>query len=123
MKLHSDNAASLNTFTAYGSGWVAINNERHEGALLVMPEGEVAVWQVQSFEALEEKDFQALLAREPEMVLLGTGERQRFLHPRVTAALGSAGVGLDVMTTHAACRTYNILAAEGRRVLAALLPE
>jgi uncharacterized protein len=122
MKLHTDNAPPQNTVTAYGPGWVAINNVRHEGGLMFMPEGEVLAWHVQSFEALEAADFEALLERSPEVVLLGTGERQRFPHPRLSAALAAAGVGLDAMTTHAACRTYNILAAEGRRVLAVLLP-
>lgn len=121
MKLHT-NPSAQNTVTAYGPGWVEINRERHEGALLLMPEGEVLAWHVQSFEALEAADFERLLAHAPEMVLLGTGAQQRFPHPRLSAALSAAGVGLDVMSTHAACRTYNILAGEGRRVLAVLLP-
>jgi uncharacterized protein len=123
MKLHADNPAALNTVTAYGPGWIEINRVRHEGAVLVMPEGEVLAWRPQSFETLEPGDFDGLLEREPEMVLLGTGGQQRFPHPRLSAGLAAARVGLDVMNTHAACRTYNILAAEGRRVLAALLPE
>lgn len=122
MKLQADSVDALNTVTAYGPGWIEINRQRHEGAVLVMPEGEIAAWTVQSFEALTASDFEALLAREPELVLFGTGESQRFPHPRLTAALASAGIGVDVMNTHAACRTYNILMMEGRRVLAALLP-
>lgn len=122
MKLQADSVEALNTVTAYGPGWIEINRQRHERAVLVMPEGEIAAWTVQSFEALVASDFEALLAREPELVLFGTGENQRFPHPRLTAALTSAGVGVDVMNTHAACRTYNILMMEGRRVLAALLP-
>ena len=122
MKLHADNPGALNTVTAYGPGWVEINQVRHEGAVLVMPDGEVVSWHAPSFEALEPAHFERLLERSPEMVLLGTGEQQRFPHPRLSASLAAAGVGLDVMNTHAACRTYNILAAEGRRVLAALLP-
>jgi len=122
MKLQADSVEALNTVTAYGPGWIEINRQRHEGAVLVMPEGEITAWTVQSFEALAASDFEALLAREPELVLFGTGENQRFPHPRLTAALASAGIGVDVMNTHAACRTYNILMMEGRRVLAALLP-
>lgn len=123
MKLHTDMPSTLNTVTAYGPGWIEINRRRFEGAVVVMPEGEVAAWSAQRFEALAAADFDTLLERRPELVLLGTGEKQRFPHPRLTAALMAAGVGVDVMSTHAACRTYNILMAEGRRVLAALLPE
>jgi len=122
MKLHADMPSPLNTVTAYGPDWIEINRRRFEGAVVVMPEGEVAAWSAQRFDALSEADFEGLLALSPELVLLGTGDRQRFPHPRLTAALAAAGIGVDVMSTHAACRTYNILMAEGRRVLAALLP-
>ena len=67
-------------------------------------------------------DFEAMLALTPEVVLLGTGSRQRFAHPRLHACLSAARIGLECMDTGAACRTYNILMAEGRRVLAALIP-
>lgn len=123
MKLHADMPSTLNTVTAYGPDWVEINRQRFEGAVLVMPEGEVTAWSAQRFEALSIADFEGLLAHSPELVLLGTGQKQRFPHPRLTASLAAAGVGCDVMSTHAACRTYNILMAEGRRVLAALLPD
>jgi uncharacterized protein len=66
--------------------------------------------------------FDAVLAAEPEVVLLGTGARQRFAHPRLTAALIARRIGVESMDTGAACRTYNILMTEGRKVLAALLP-
>lgn len=122
MKLHPDRSTALNTVTAYGSGWFEINRVRHEGALLLMPEGEVLPWAVQSYEALTAQDFEALLALRAEIVLLGTGERHRLPHPRLTAALARAGIGLEAMDSYAACRTYNILMGEGRRVLAALLP-
>ena len=88
-----------------------------------MPEGEIVAWSAQRFEAMTAADFEALLARAPELVLLGTGQKQRFPHPRLTAPLTAAGIGVDVMGTHAACRTYNILMTEGRRVLAVLLPD
>lgn len=123
MKLHADTPSSLNTITAYGSHWIEINRERFEGSIVVMPEGAVTAWSAQRFEALSAADFEGLLARAPELVLLGTGTKQRFPHPRITAPLLSAGVGVDVMNTHAACRTYNILMTEGRRVLAVLLPD
>jgi len=122
MKLHPDQTNALNTVTAYGSGYFEINRVRHEGSLLLMPEGEVRHWSVNSYEALTPDDFKALLGLGAEVILLGTGDRHRIPHPRLTAALIQAGTGLEAMDSSAACRTYNILMGEGRRVLAALLP-
>lgn len=122
MKLHVDVNSSLNTVTAYGVGFVEINRQRYTGSVLVRPEGEITPWAVGGFEALAAADFEALLALGPELVLLGTGGQQRFPHPRLTAALAVARIGVESMDTRAACRTYNILMSEGRRVLAALLP-
>jgi uncharacterized protein len=122
MKLHPELNPSLNTVTAYGEGFIEVNRRRFEGALILQPEGEVISWQATSFELLETEHFTSLAAHAPDLVVLGTGARQRFPHPRITAALIDAGVGVEVMDTRAACRTYNILMGEGRRVLAALLP-
>ena len=122
MKLHPDQNSALNTVTAYGSGFFEINRVRHEGALLLMPEGEVRRWEVDSYEALSAADFEALLYLGAEIVLLGTGTRHQLPHPRLTAPLARAGIGVEAMDSSAACRTYNILMGEGRRVLAALLP-
>jgi uncharacterized protein len=123
LKLHADAPTSLNTVTGYGPGFIEVNKSRHQGHLLLMPDAPVQPWQAAGFEALRPEDFDALLARRPEVVLLGTGRRQRFPHPRLTGALARAGIGLEVMDTAAACRTYNILMSEGRRVLAAFLQE
>lgn len=122
MKLHADTPTALNTVTAYGPGFIEINKVRHTSALLLTPE-RLEPWAVDAFEALREADFERLRAMNPEVVLLGTGTRQRFPHPRLSRALGEARIGLEVMNTAAACRTYNILMAEGRKVAAALLLE
>ena len=76
-----------------------------------------------SFEALDASDFERLRDLRSEVVLLGTGNRQRFPHPRLTRPLSDARIGLEVMDTQAACRTYNILVAESRKVAAALFVE
>lgn len=123
MKLHADPRSDLNTVTAYGPGFIEINAVRHTGHVLIAPKAPIAAWGVVRFDALAATDLEALLAHQPEVVLLGTGARQRLLHPRLGAALMNARVGLEVMSTPAACRTYNILMAEGRHVLAALLQE
>ncbi|MFO1199846.1 MAG: Mth938-like domain-containing protein [Burkholderiaceae bacterium] len=122
MKLHADNHGTLNAVTAYGPGFVEVNRRRHAGALIVRPEGEVLAWGVDGFEALSIAHFEALLEHAPEVVLLGTGARQRFPGPALWAGLARARIGVEAMDTGAACRTYNILMGEGRRVLAALLP-
>ena len=122
MKLHADAPTALNTVTAYGPGFIEINKVRHTSAVLLTPE-RVDPWAVASFEALAEPDFERLRALNPDVALLGTGSRQRFPHPRLSRALNEARIGLEVMTTAAACRTYNILMAEGRKVAAALLLE
>jgi len=122
LKLHADAPTALNTVTAYGPGFIEINKVRHTSAVLLTPD-RVDPWAVVSFEALAEPDFERLCALNPEVALLGTGSRQRFPHPRLSRALNEARIGLEVMTTAAACRTYNILMAEGRKVAAALLLE
>jgi uncharacterized protein len=122
LKLHADAPTALNTVTAYGPGFIEINKVRHASAVLLTPD-RVEPWAVASFEALDAGDLERLCALEPEVALLGTGSRQRFLHPRLLRALSESRIGLEVMTTAAACRTYNILMAEGRKVAAALLLE
>ena len=120
MKLHASGLTSLNTFTGYGPGFVLVNDARHESSLIVMPE-HMQPWDAGSFATLEGAHFAPILALRPEVVLLGTGDRIRFPHPRLTQALAQARIGVEVMDLQAACRTYNILMAEERKVAAALL--
>ena len=123
MKLHADQRTSLNTVTAYGPGFIEINAQRHTCAVVCSPDRPIADFPVQRFDELQAEHFTALLEQQPEIVLLGTGEKQRFAHPRLTRTLTDAGIGVESMTTQAACRTYNILMTEGRRVLAVFLTE
>jgi uncharacterized protein len=120
VKLHPAGASGLNTITGYGAGYVMVNGQRYESSLIVTPD-RVLPWAVQSFDALKENDFAALMQLGMEIVILGTGPRQRFPHPRLTGALAKARIGVEVMDMQAACRTYNILVAEERKVAAALL--
>jgi uncharacterized protein len=122
MKLQEHDAASLHTITGYGEEWIAVNAQRFSGSLLVMPEGVLEPWEPQRFEDLNAPALEAISLHKPDLVLLGTGALQRFLHPRLSTRITACGIGLECMATPAACRTYNILMAEGRRVLAALLP-
>ncbi|MDE1184413.1 Mth938-like domain-containing protein [Paraburkholderia sp.] len=123
MKLHQDSSGALNTVTAYGADYVEINLQRHTGSILVMPQTPVVAWPVSSFDALGAEHFAMLIAPAPEVVIFGSGQKLRFPHPRLTAALAAKRIGVETMDFKAACRTYNILMAEGRKVAAALLIE
>jgi len=120
VKLHQAVAAGTNTFTGYGSDYVAVNGERREKSSIVLPD-RILDWNVAGFDALRVEDFQVFSGLGVDIVLLGTGARQRFPHPRLTAPLAGTGIGVEVMDLQAACRTYNILVAEERKVAAALL--
>jgi uncharacterized protein len=120
LKLHASSLTALNTFTGYGPGFVLVNDQRHESGVIVMPE-HLQAWDARDFASLEAAQFGPIAALKPELVLLGTGDKLRFPHPALTRALAEARIGLEVMDLQAACRTYNILMAEGRKVAAALL--
>ena len=120
MKLHASTPSALNTFTAYGEGYVMVNSQRFESNLIVLPE-KILPWEVADFGALKESDFQIFFDMNLEILLLGTGPKQRFPHPRLGQALAAKRVGIEAMDLQAPCRTYNILMAEERRVAAALL--
>ncbi|MBU0593552.1 MAG: Mth938-like domain-containing protein [Gammaproteobacteria bacterium] len=123
MKLHLQIAGDTNLFTAYDSDYVAVNGVRHERSLIVLPEQVITEWQPVAPDAMTAEHFSALAELELEILLLGTGPRLHFPSPRLIHALAQKGIGLEAMDTFAACRTYNILAAEGRKVAAALLLE
>ncbi len=123
LKLTADPPSALATVTSYGPGFIAVNETRYTGHLIIAPQAPVAAWNVTGFDALRADDFAALLPLAPEVVVLGTGARQRLPHPRLLAALTALRIGVEAMDTAAACRTYNILMSEGRRVVAVLLQE
>jgi len=109
-----------NALTGHGPGFVLLNGQRIEHSIVVAPEHTLRGW-APDFSSLTENHFEQLLILKPELVLLGTGSVFRFPHPALTSCLVNAGIGLEVMDTQAACRTYTVLASEGRRVVAALL--
>ena len=121
MKLRLTNISGINLFTGYGEGYVMVNHQRHEQNLVVLRDRVLTDWQPAGFDELDAGDFALLAQLKPEIVLLGTGERLRFPRPELTRALMEARIGLEVMDIQAACRTYNFLAAEERKVAAALL--
>lgn len=96
---------------------------RYEAGIAVMPDRIVESWNVSGVDKLTATDVEALIELKAELVLLGTGDSLRFPDMRLLATLAAAGIGLEVMDTKAACRTYNILSEEGRDVAAALIIE
>lgn len=124
MKLHATTTQPYQTVTGYEDDWVEINAVRFSHSLIVLPESAPVIWPVTAFEALSARDFDALEAFAPDLVILGTGLRQRFISPGLIQRLLSKRIGVECMDNPAACRTYNILMAEGRKVaLALLLPD
>jgi uncharacterized protein len=124
MKLHATSTQQYQTVTGYEDDWVEINALRFDHSLIVLPEVPPVRWAVVSFDELQASDFAPIDAQAPDLLILGTGRRQRFAAPKLIASLLSKRIGVECMDNQAACRTYNILMAEGRKVaLAVILPE
>jgi len=121
MKLHQSDTQKYQTITGYDQTGVEINAERYNYSLVVLPEMAPRAWDAPTFESLTVEDFDVIGADDPDVVILGTGARQRFIHPRLTAALTLRRIGVECMDSQAACRTYNILMGEGRKVALALI--
>ena len=122
MKLQPDRIETQSV-TAYGPGWVAIQGEKIQHSVLITSGGVRLNWQCQHFDDLGPQHFAQLAELDVELVIFGSGERLRFPKPEWQVGLMQRRVGLETMDTQAACRTYNILAGEGRKVAAALLIE
>jgi uncharacterized protein len=123
MKLHSANTAGLHSITAYDAEHIAVDGRRLTKSFLLTPQRVIEDWPPTSFDTLTEADLRAVAALACPIVLLGTGLRQRFPAPALLRSLIDRRIGVEVMDSHAACRTYNILMAEGREVAAALIIE
>ena len=121
MKLHLTSAENNHLITGYGQGFVEINKQRYVQNLIVMADKLILDWTATDFASLTELHFTKLIDLKPEVVLLGTGEKHQFLHPKIVQKLTENSIPLECMTTAAACRTYNILMSEGRNVAVMLI--
>jgi uncharacterized protein len=121
MQFTRDNAADAHAILACTDEEVRLRDRSVRGSLIVTRDAVLEGWQPPSPEALSLDDFRELLALKPDVVLLGTGSRQRLPPPSLYAAFAARGVGLEVMDNRAACRTYNLLLAEFREVAVALM--
>ncbi len=126
MKLQPDRL-DVQSILGYGPGWVGLGSngvaEKIERSIVIGSGGEKFDWNCARFEDLTENHFALLGNTQPELVIFGSGSRLRFAPPAFMRALMQRRIGMETMDTLAACRTYNILAGEGRRVIAALLIE
>jgi uncharacterized protein len=118
--LQPDLAPGLNRITAYQPGAVRIGARNFSESILILPQGDPVPWPVECFEALTDDWLRALSEHPAEVILLGTGSRIQLI-PATRLARLIPGRGLECMSTDAACRTFNLLASEGRQVLAALI--
>ena len=125
VKLHLDPVSAANTITGHGTGYVTINGDKISDAVIVMPDTLINPWPLQSpspsAQLLCIDDFTALVALKPELVVFGSGAVFCFPNRLIMTVFADAKIGFEVMDTPAACRTYNVLASEGRRIAAALL--
>ena len=123
MKLQADRIEGQNAIARHGPDGVIVNGVEYRSSVLVPASGNPLPWPVDRFDALAAVHFEAIAALSPELVIFGSGARLRFPHPSLMKILISRRIGFETMDTAAACRTYNVLLAEGRAVVAALLFE
>ena len=121
MKLTDEKIGGINLVRSYAAGEVRIGETVVRSSCLVKADRLITDWRPQTVAEIGVADMEAVLALKPEVVVIGSGPRQQFPAPEILGAVLSRGVGCEVMDTGAACRTYNILASEGRTVVAALL--
>ncbi|MCC5863284.1 MAG: Mth938-like domain-containing protein [Gammaproteobacteria bacterium] len=120
MKLHVDRTAA-NTVTAWGEGEIRVREQVIRNSVILTAEHIIHPWSGRHADTLDSDDMAPVLALEPNIIVLGTGQHLSFPDPALYADILARGIGLEVMDTPAACRTYNILVHEGRSVAAALM--
>jgi uncharacterized protein len=122
MRFHQDSSSASNVIRSYATGEIKINDAAFQGPVIVSTTAIEQGPEIAAADELTAPHAAAILAHEPEVVLLGTGPKQLFPAPEFGATFLRAGVGFEVMDTGAACRTFNVLVAENRRVVALLIP-
>lgn len=121
MKFQPDTTGGVNVITRQEPGRIWVGPQRVDHHVVVPWKGEVLPWQTPGFEDLDDAHFAHIAALRPEVVIFGSGPRLRFPAPVLLQSLMAQRIGVETMDTAAACRTYNVLASEGRSVVAALL--
>lgn len=109
------------TIRSYKPGEILINDQAIQRSVILTPDELIETWEPQNFAELTKIHLENLWFNQPEIVILGTGDAQHFLSPEMTNPFYQRKIGLEIMSTDAACRTYNVLISEGRKVTAGLL--
>jgi len=121
LKLQPDRIEGVNVISGLLSDAVSVNGVTHRQSIAIPWLGNIVPWGEAGFDGLTIADFDRLTELQPELVIFGSGERLRFVAPGLLRTLMARRIGIETMDTAAACRTYNVLAGESRRVVAALL--
>ncbi len=121
MKFQPDRPEGTNIIHAVTRTQVSVNGQPYTTSVLVPGDAPLSLWGPENLAALTADHIAEILPFKPELVILGSGPALRFAHPSVLRPLIEAGIGVETMDTPAACRTYNVLMSEGRKVLAALI--
>ncbi len=121
MKFHLIQSDNKNLITGYDLNWVEVNQVRHQSSLIVTPDQQLLEWSVKTIKDINENSFEAIKFLDIEIILLGTGNTQEHLEPRLLEYFSKKNIAIESMSNQSACRTYNILANEERKVLLALM--
>jgi uncharacterized protein len=121
MKFHLIQSDNKNLITGYDLNWVEVNQVRHQSSLIVTPDQLLLEWSVKTVKDINENSFEAIKSLDIEIILLGTGNTQQHLEPRLLEYFSKKNIAIESMSNQSACRTYNILANEERKVLLALM--
>lgn len=121
MKFHLIQSDNKNLITGYGLNWVEVNQERHQTSLIITPNQLLLEWPVKTIKDIKENSFEAIESFNIEIILLGTGNIQEHLEPKILEYFSKKNMAVECMNNQSACRTYNILANEERKVLLALM--
>lgn len=121
MKFHLIQSDNKNLITGYDSNWVEVNQERYHSSLIMTPNQLLLEWPVKSIKDIKENSFEAIESLNIEIILLGTGNIQEHLEPKILEYFSKKNMAVECMNNQSACRTYNILANEERKVLLALM--
>ena len=121
MSLAEEKITSRYSISGYNRGEIIVNGTAHRESLILSPRSIHCPWPVLSVDELDESDLQPVIDLKPRVVLLGTGEYQKFPDARIFGLFGQRGIGLEVMDNGALCRTFNVLVAEDREVVAAII--
>ena len=122
MEFHLEIPGNHHFIRSIGDQGIRVNDDYYAGAVIVTAEKVMPEWAVDSVDGIDKASLRPIFELDPEVVLIGTGARQVFLPPEIQMLFYRRGIGFEVMSTDAACRTFNVLVSEGRHVAAALLP-